>query len=304
MPPPGLALAVPRRQLGFDALVSPEHPRQLYGHANTTNTEEILPSSLHPLSRAHRLLENERKFNELLKHCEPRNTIQQHPYSFTQDLEAWHQDFTILNEPGLPAVPSTATSGATAHSPAPHDPEDEDVDDLAFWRLLERSTHHGEAISDQRSTVEARNADNQKRKTPDKACAITRQAWREREKVRSRVQATWSLEGMQELERTTLVYNKSRSAWAACKQNGELGKSEARHHPVLFARELHAPKTHPPGILDSETLAMEEKKSKKRKKKQKKMTAQEVEPAASAHKQARELAQTAYLLYQTALADR
>jgi len=72
-------------------------------------------------------------------------------------------------------------------------------------------------------------------------------AWREREDIRKRVAATWTLDGARALEGATAIYNATRTLLAQSMSNSELTEEDSRTFPQLGKADLSAPRVRPNG---------------------------------------------------------
>nr|POF12827.1 hypothetical protein CFP56_09978 [Quercus suber] len=135
-----------------------------------------------------------------------------------------------------------------------------------------------------------------RRKAKAEAREALRSAWLARESARSQVNACWSLEGIQELERTTISYNDLRTALLKCMPGGQLNEADAKIYPIFAVDELRAPKNRP---STAENHGVERSVSKKAKKN---VDSPETAPEDELQS-ARDSALSTYYLYQEALAD-
>ena len=77
-----------------------------------------------------------------------------------------------------------------------------------------------------------------------------KEAWCEREASRLKVIGTWSLEGLQVLQRVTRSYNAQRMGLARLMPDGLLNEEDAKLYPEFSETNLIAPKFRPPGFQD------------------------------------------------------
>lgn len=79
--------------------------------------------------------------------------------------------------------------------------------------------------------------------------AQLQEAWRERERRRVQVVATFTLEGVQHLERTSVYYNMKRQELVCCYARGAMPEDVTTMYPIVPIRDMNAPKHRPPNSV-------------------------------------------------------
>lgn len=74
------------------------------------------------------------------------------------------------------------------------------------------------------------------------------EAWHQREQIRTRVSATYTLNGIRALEDKTQAYNQCRDILAGHMAEKRLSKEDEKFYPSLAKQDLSRPKVKPPHI--------------------------------------------------------